>query len=175
MQTRKVFSKLAILCWMGVIFWLSAQNGDTSGQLSQGLLAWLVELIQGVLGPFWQWLLGTEVNQAVLHTGLRKLAHFSAYWILAMLIYADLLWAPIAPMRGRHTSLLTGWTYTLVICGLYAVSDEVHQAFVPGRGPSPIDVGIDTLGALFGLMVFEGIRSLRQSNRDKKVKISYKN
>ena len=36
----------------------------------------------------------------------------------------------------------------LLFCLAYAVSDEWHQSFVPGRGPSPVDVLIDGLGAL---------------------------
>lgn len=35
---------------------------------------------------------------------------------------------------------------------LYAFTDEFHQSFVPGRTPSLIDVGIDTIGAFIGLV-----------------------
>ena len=35
----------------------------------------------------------------------------------------------------------------------YAASDEFHQSFVPGRGPSIIDVGIDSLGVLTGILI----------------------
>jgi VanZ family protein len=36
---------------------------------------------------------------------------------------------------------------------LYAITDEIHQSFVPGRGPWVVDVGIDSIGALIGLLV----------------------
>ncbi len=41
---------------------------------------------------------------------------------------------------------------TLGMCILYAISDEIHQSFVPGRSPRVTDVGIDTLGTLIGLL-----------------------
>ena len=36
---------------------------------------------------------------------------------------------------------------------LYAATDEFHQSFVPGRHPTPVDVGIDTIGAGLGLLI----------------------
>ena len=51
-----------------------------------------------------------------------------------------------APLR-RH--------YRLPLCigVLYAASDELHQAFVPGRGPAVGDVVLDGVGVLFGIAV----------------------
>jgi VanZ family protein len=40
---------------------------------------------------------------------------------------------------------------TVLLCGLYAVTDEVHQSFVPGRTPSATDVLIDMTGASLGV------------------------
>lgn len=37
---------------------------------------------------------------------------------------------------------------------LYALTDEFHQSFVPGRGPLLLDVAIDSVGAFFGLLFF---------------------
>jgi len=38
------------------------------------------------------------------------------------------------------------------LCIFYAITDEIHQSFVPGRGPRVLDVGIDALGTLLGLL-----------------------
>ena len=43
----------------------------------------------------------------------------------------------------------------MVLSAGYGVTDELHQSFVPGRVPSWLDIGYDTLGALFGLVVAE--------------------
>jgi VanZ family protein len=40
----------------------------------------------------------------------------------------------------------------LGMCLFFAITDEIHQSFVPGRGPRVLDVGIDTIGALVGLL-----------------------
>ncbi len=69
---------------------------------------------------------------------LRKLAHATAFGILALL----LLRATRAP------------GVALLLTVLYAISDEVHQTFVRGRAGRPLDVLIDTTGAaaaLFGV------------------------
>ena len=42
---------------------------------------------------------------------------------------------------------------------LFAISEEIHQAFVPGRVASCMDVGLDTVGILFGLSVFKIFRA----------------
>jgi VanZ family protein len=42
-----------------------------------------------------------------------------------------------------------------VFCVLYAVSDEVHQLFVPGRGAQVTDVLIDNAGAFVGIGIYE--------------------
>ena len=44
--------------------------------------------------------------------------------------------------------------YISAIIGiLYAISDEIHQSFTPGRGPKITDVFIDSLGVFFGMAV----------------------
>jgi VanZ family protein len=68
---------------------------------------------------------------------LRKCAHMTEYAILAVL----LLRATRSPRAA------------LALAFAYAVTDEIHQHFVSGRHASPVDVAIDTAGALIGLGV----------------------
>lgn len=120
-----------LIGWMGVIFMFSA-DAD-SGATSGGLVDALVGFLTGHLGPI------SPELQAGLHHGLRKTAHFSEYAILA------LLWAGALPRHPRRL-WLAFWLTTA-----YAASDELHQAFVPNRGPSPLDVLIDAGGAATAL------------------------
>jgi VanZ family protein len=78
---------------------------------------------------------------------LKKGSHFVAYAILA-------LWIQVAiPHKG--------WAW--LIATLYAISDEYHQTFIPGRNGQMADVVIDSIGALtalVGLRYIELRRSL---------------
>lgn len=72
---------------------------------------------------------------------LRKLAHLTEYAILgALLVRAS----------GRP------WL-ALALGALYATSDEVHQHFVEGRHGAPLDVAIDTAGALAGILAWRAL------------------
>ena len=71
-------------------------------------------------------------------TILRKLAHLAEYAILGALLLR----------ASRHPVV------AVVLAGLYAVTDEVHQLFVEGRHGAPLDVGIDSVGALAGVLVW---------------------
>ena len=127
-----LFLRVAMLLgWMALIFMFSADSD--SGETSSGLLEALVGLLSGLMGP-----IGPE-TQAVMHLLLRKAAHFTEYAILA------LLWVGVLPQRPRRL-----WLALCLTAG-YAVTDEIHQAFVPNRGPSPIDVLIDSSGAALAL------------------------
>ena len=76
-------------------------------------------------------------------TILRKLAHLAEYAVLGVLLDRAL---------GRRLLV------AVALAGLYAVTDEVHQLFVEGRHGSPLDVGLDTLGALLGILLWRRVR-----------------
>jgi VanZ family protein len=73
---------------------------------------------------------------------LRKGAHLTEYAVLAVLLLRAL---------GREA-------HAVALGLLYAASDELHQAFVRGRHASPIDVAIDGIGLLIGLLAWRRTR-----------------
>jgi VanZ family protein len=73
-----------------------------------------------------------------------SVAHLTIYLPLGFLLLRGLL--------SQGVSRAIWWT--LVIGVLYAVSDEIHQAFVPGRTPSLLDIGMDGLGLVFGIVAW---------------------
>jgi len=77
---------------------------------------------------------------------LRKLAHTAEYAILGALLL-------------RATGLVG---VALALGVAYAVSDEFHQTFVPGRAGRPLDVAIDTLGLVCGIAIWHVFRSRRR-------------
>ena len=77
---------------------------------------------------------------------VRKLAHVTEYFILALLLWRAL-------RRGREEAWRWSWAAgTLLIGAAWAGLDELHQIFERGRGSSIVDVGWDTLGLLLALM-----------------------
>ena len=79
------------------------------------------------------------------------LGHFAVYAVLALLLN----WA----LEAFGVAQPVAWT--LVIVALYALSDEFHQSFVPGRHPDPFDVATDIVGALTALAALRLIRNRR--------------
>lgn len=79
---------------------------------------------------------------------IKKAAHLFVYAVLASLLYRSL----------KHTTKLDRLTLvvlTLSIVVLYAISDEFHQSFIPGREPRLLDILIDFLGASGGLWLID--------------------
>lgn len=131
------------LLWMSMIFGLSAQTGEESGRLSL-VIAGLFANVRYVIPRSLLSDLDMDFYQ-VIHI-LRKCAHFMVYFFLGILLASSF---GASKVRKNHSILLT-----LMICILYAISDEVHQMFVPGRGPAVRDVMIDTAGAFTGVGLY---------------------
>lgn len=121
---------LPVLLWMGLIFFFSSCDGERVG-------TWAA----AVMKPF---VPSTSFPDEIPSFLLFKSAHFAEYAILALLLLRA-LW----PMFTTHAAYLTAAAISI----LYAISDEWHQAFTPGRTPSLRDVCIDTCGILTGLLL----------------------
>lgn len=90
---------------------------------------------------------------ADLGGGLDKVAHFLAYAVLGLLLARG----------GLAWRMPIGW---LVLFGLaYAVTDELHQAFVPGRSPDAADWVADALGVAAGCLFLYRLRAGRTGPR----------
>lgn len=75
---------------------------------------------------------------------VKKTGHAALYGVLAWLYLSAL--GKDNPFSDRARFLAFG------LAVLYAVTDEVHQSFVPGRTPSPWDVLIDGAGAALAMI-----------------------
>ena len=127
---KKVVLRWAVvLGWMVMIFSLSHESADGSSARSDGI----VELLRAI---------GLGGSADVLSAIVRKSAHVVAYAVLGGLV----VWAMAA--RARVSRRLIAWS--VVVACSYAVSDELHQAWVPGRSAEVRDVLIDTAGAAVG-------------------------
>lgn len=77
---------------------------------------------------------------------MRKFGHWTEYFVLAVLMLRALRNETGKTWELRHA------VYTLVFILLYALSDELHQTFVPSRTASFGDVMIDVLGGICGIL-----------------------
>lgn len=111
----------AVAVCMGIIFSLSAQNGDESGDTS----GWLLLLLK------------LPISEAFLRTA----AHFLEFTGLAVLVYNALYQTCLKPRPFL----------SLAIASAYAATDEIHQLFVPDRVCSISDWLVDSLGAAAGV------------------------
>ncbi|UNC93967.1 VanZ family protein [Candidatus Contubernalis alkalaceticus] len=139
MTLKKILSWTAVIIWMGLIFYLSHQPAVESSRLSQGITEVIIQAVEKVFPNL-------EFDLRNLNHFVRKNAHFCAYLILGFLVVKALWISGAAGVKGM--------VLALVICVLYAVSDEVHQMFIPGRSGEVRDVFIDSVGAGIGIGLY---------------------
>ncbi len=84
--------------------------------------------------------------EPALDFALHKAGHLAVYGVLAWLL------ARALEVPGRTARVVM--VASLLLSIAYGATDELHQAFVRGRGSSPVDVAIDGVGALAGLAVY---------------------
>ena len=126
--------------WMLLIFGFSSQTGTESGSLSALLSEPITKLLIRFADDS-----STEAESALfsrVDIGVRKIAHFTEYAILGGLL--------VLLFRIRRVRLI--WL-PWMIGTLYAVTDEWHQSFSPGRSCDPKDVLIDACGVLIGVLI----------------------
>ncbi|EOC99342.1 Putative phosphotransbutyrylase [Caldisalinibacter kiritimatiensis] len=77
---------------------------------------------------------------------VRKYAHFTCYLVLGLLV--------MNAFRRSGVKGLRVFIFSLMFCIFYAISDEMHQVFIPGRGAQVTDVLIDNLGSFVGIGMY---------------------
>ena len=126
---------LPVLAWGTVIFIMSTStfSAFNTSRFIEPIIMWLLPTASA----------GTI---AVVHALIRKTAHFVEYGVLFWLLLRG-------PMAKRPY-------LALGICVAYALLDEGHQIFVPGRTASLYDVALDSTGALFSRFLSLAIAEL---------------
>ena len=162
----KPLSFIPAILLMMMIYQFSAQPADVSSQLSYKVSYKIVETADNIFETnldYWQ-----MDNWAVRINGVtRKLAHMTEYFALAVAVSFPLY---VYGVHGIWLMLLAG-----IICVGFAAGDEYHQSFIAGRGPSVRDVGIDSFGVFWGIILVRIIgwtgRKTIFRPRKKKVKV----
>ncbi len=128
---------LPLILWMILIFSFSHQPAVESSEISGGITQTIIGVIEKVSS--------IDMDYEMLEHYIRKCGHFVEYMILGIFMF-------IAFYKNKlfdnHMILSC-----IIFCALYATSDEVHQIFVPGRGPRVFDVMIDSAGSYVGILI----------------------
>ena len=136
---KRIFTILLVI-WMGFIFSMSSQNSEISSNTSGETIRVILSLVPKFAEQ------SEEVQEQTvenLQFIARKSAHFIAYMILGIILILLLQLSNI----NKKPQL------SLALCVAYAISDEFHQFFVPGRSSQLRDVMIDSLGSLTGIVL----------------------
>lgn len=131
---------LTIVC-MITIFYFSSRNTIESNGTSKGLIKYFVTIYEKVTK--------SNVNEELiinkLNYPVRKLAHFSIYFLLGLVVYGLFL----------HTNMKHKLLFSILTCVVYASFDEIHQLFVLGRTGQVLDVFIDSMGSIIGMILIK--------------------
>lgn len=111
---------------------------------------WMAAIFYASSVNTWTVIPGPPQVQAV-----RKLAHVFEYALLALLIGRGLLGTWTAGGGSLTRALmLRMWRLGAFLSALYAVTDEIHQGFVPKREFRWEDIAIDSLSAIAALGIW---------------------
>ena len=144
---RKIIKWILVILWMGLIFYFSSRDSDSSTEQSRSVVnkTNIVEIYE-------------EKNNTDNETALedvdrifRKVAHVIEYLVLAVLLCLAL--------SEYNSSLNKILLISFIVCLLYSVSDEAHQLLVSGRSGEIRDIIIDNVGCIIGLL---GYRLLKR-------------
>ena len=133
-KKRMILCMLLLVAVLSFIWGNSLASGETSGNLSGRIMQWINTVLRL-----------DEDGADILHRLIRKGAHFTEFACLGLL----LTW--LFGMMGEKKGHL--FCMPLLFGMMAACVDETIQVFVPDRGPSPVDIWIDTCGVAAGIVI----------------------
>ena len=147
---KKTIIILLTLLWCIVIFIFSSMSGNESNEKSKETINNVIDTTLEVTndsGITDKHPSEKKINSVIekLNRPLRKCMHASVYFVLAILVFLSF-----------KSFKINGWKlyiFPILICFIYACTDEFHQYFVSGRTSEFLDVLIDTGGAVVGIIV----------------------
>ena len=139
---------ILIVIWMCTEFRFSNEVSETSTHTSDKVTMYLIDHNTKTQN------LPIEKKQELIEKStvvVRKSAHFSIYLLGGILLVS---------LTNTYSKLYKKMGYAWIFCILYAMSDEFHKLFVPGRSGEIRDICIDSLGALLGIIIMTCVISI---------------
>lgn len=145
---RNIAACFLVLVWMLVIFMFSSSDGASSSATSGYLTNKVIEVFTGVTPSDKEY---NEIKSNVSFI-VRKVAHFTEYFILGLLLMNMMF---ILDIKSNRI------IYSIMIVILYAISDELHQMLVDGRNGYIGDVLLDSSGGMFAIYLYHRLIMMR--------------
>ena len=145
-QKQILLCRILLVLNLTLIWGNSLLNGMESGQMSGGIVEFFMELLR-IPADF----------SDVVHLIIRKLAHLTEFACLSALICWHLR---LVNEKQVHQICLA-----VLLAMAAALMDETIQLYTPDRGPSLVDVWIDTLGAVLGVSAVQLGYHLKKKNK----------
>lgn len=148
MDKKRMIRSIPALLWMSVIYWLSDRPALESTVQSEEITLRILKAASMITGYN-----DMEVTERTMQIEpyIRETAHFLEYAVLGFLV--------LVAVRAFVTANGKISLISILICLTYALTDEVHQLFIPGRTFQLIDIILDTAGAAVVIAVFFVINS----------------
>lgn len=168
MQNRKIITIVIILIsifiWCSTIFYLSGMNSNSSNGASTGIVEKAISKVldatneAGITDSHPD---DEKLAKAaeLINAPLRKVIHATVYFVLALLLLA------ISRVIFGSKKYLLSCAITILLCFIFAITDEYHQTFVDGRTGQMMDVMIDTAGTCVGTLLFSSYYCIWQMGR----------
>ena len=144
----KIIKLLFVIVVMVTIFMFSNQEATESQALSVNVVYKTKEIITNKKDNC----SNNKCIESNYNKIIRKVAHFTLYFILGISVYLFIK----EYIDDKRLIIIT-----ILICLLYATSDEIHQLFVPGRSFQLLDILIDTIGSICSIIMIRIINKVR--------------
>lgn len=139
-------SWIAVAAMAGIIFWMSANTGES---INSGL--GIISAVKATLSCLVEALAGEAVD-------VSPIGHFVEYLLFG---------AALANALRLHVSPRRALVLAVVVASLYGVTDELHQSFVPMRSCDPLDWLVDTVAAAVGGLAAHALLAQRKKKRSR--------
>ena len=159
MKAKKIIHISFIILWMIIIFLFSATDGKKSEEQSDKIIVTTAEIVKKEK-------LTVEEKERIINKYIvlvRKSAHFFLYFILGILVYLYI--------HNIYDTSLKTFIITIIVCTLYAISDEIHQMFTLERAAEVRDVFIDMGGSLLAEILLTIIFVIKDKIKKKEVEL----
>ena len=135
---KTLYVLLNIICLVA-IYYLSSMNNKETNSLSKGIVYKSIEIIENITHKEYD--KKSIVNK--LNYPIRKCAHFTLFLLLGVCIYLLL----------NAFNINNRFIISIVLCFVFACLDETHQIFTSGRTPLLLDIIIDSIGSIVGIVI----------------------